>query len=129
MSKITLPEKKTQLYSLLFFGSGCSLVLILQFTIGLYFTEHYFVAHFFLGLFLPFAFYGVAGNKFSYWFGFFATLIFHLGYELWEDQLDRSSYIVDWDQVVSGLVGIFFSFLIYRWWEKNIKPKLAVVNT
>ncbi|GGE94595.1 hypothetical protein [Pseudoalteromonas gelatinilytica] len=125
MSKITPQEKKTMLYSWLFFFAGCALVLTLQSTIGLYFTTHYFVAHFLLGLFLPFAFYGFAGTKGLYWVGFFLTLVFHLGYELWEDQLTRPSYIVDWDQVVSGLVGLAMSYVIYHWWEKAIKPRLS----
>jgi len=125
MSKITPQENKTMLYSWLFFFAGCALVLTIQFTIGLYFTPYYFIAHFLLGLFLPFAFYGFAGTKGFYWIGFALTLLFHLGYELWEDQLTRPSYIIDWDQVVSGLAGLTMSYIIYRWWEKAIKPRLS----
>tara|TARA_R110001583_G_scaffold182313_1_gene340024 strand:+ start:1756 stop:2085 length:330 start_codon:yes stop_codon:yes gene_type:complete len=104
ISKIKAHERKTMLYSFLFFTAGIALVLTLQFTIGLYFTTHYFLAHFLLGLFLPFAFYAFTGTKALYWLGFTSTLIFHMGYELWEDQLTRPSYIVDWEQVISGLV-------------------------
>lgn len=129
MSKITPSEKKTQLFSILFFLFGCLLVLGLQFTIGLYFTTHYFIAHFLFGLFFPYLFYSFAGNKLTYWIGFSLTLIWHLSHEFWEDQKTRSTYIVDFDQVVSGLIGLLVSFLIYRWWEKSVKPRFGAVYT
>lgn len=118
--KLTPEEKKTQCSALGFFLTGCAFVLILQITVGLYFTPHYFIAHFMLGLFLPFLFYSMGGIKLSFWIGLFVTSIFHFGYELWEDQLTRSVYSPDWDQINSGGVGLLVAWLIFYLWNKKI---------
>ena len=118
MRDFTPFEKKTQKAALAFFVCGCMLVLALQFTVGLYFTQHYFVAHFLLGLFVPFFFYSLGGNSLTFWIGMLATATFHFGYEFWEDQLDRSTTVYDWDQIASGAVGLLAAFFVYRAWTK-----------
>jgi hypothetical protein len=120
MSKLTPRERKTQYLALSFFLAGCCIVALLQFTVGLYYTPHYFVAHFMLGLFLPFFFYSMGGMPLTFWIGILLTSIFHFGYEFWEDQLTRSHYTPDWDQIVSGAVGLVFAYFVYRAWNKRL---------
>lgn len=117
--KMTSNEKKTQKFALSFFLFGCVLVVVLQFTIGLYFTPQYFLAHFCLGLFLPYFFYSIGASPISFWVGFLVTSVFHFGYELWEDQLSRTSYSLDWDQILAGGLGLFVAYLVYRAWNNR----------
>jgi|SRR5690606_22818148 len=120
MEKLTAHERRTRCFASMFFIIGCAIVGVLQFTIGLLFTPHYFVAHFLLGLFLPYLFYAVgAGTRFGFWAGMLATAVFHFGYELWEDQKTRSFYSPDWDQIGAGAVGLFFAWLIYVAWNRR----------
>lgn len=116
---MTVEEKKTQKFALFLFLFGCSIVAILQITVGLYYTPHYFIAHFMLGLFLPFIFYSMGGDRISFWLGFIITSIFHFGYEFWEDQLTRSSYSPDWDQIVSGGVGLLMAWFVFHAWSRR----------
>jgi len=118
MSRLTPQERKTSLAAFLFFAAGCCLVVLLLATIGLYYTRHYFVAHFLLGLFLPFLFYSMGGMPLTFWIGMLVTAIFHFGYELWEDQLTRPVYTPDWDQIASGGVGLIAAWLVYSMWNR-----------
>lgn len=118
MRKLTPFEKKTLIAARVFFFCGCLLVLTLQSTVGLYFTSHYYVAHFLLGLFLPFLFYSMGGSSLTFWIGMFVTASFHFGYEFWEDQLNRNPHVYDWDQIASGAVGLVAAFFVYRAWNK-----------
>ena len=109
--------------SLAFFGFGCVVVLVLLGTVGLYNTDHYFVAHFCLGIFLPFIFYGITANYIGFWVGMVMTSIFHFGYELWEDQLTRATYSPDIDEIISGAIGMLAAYFIYRGWGKRMDLK------
>ncbi|MEO3715585.1 hypothetical protein [Roseateles flavus] len=120
MSTLTPREKKTSYAALGFFAAGCLMVVILQGTIGLYFTRHYFIAHFLLGLFLPFAIYAMGGMRLTFWIGWCLTATWHFGYEFWEDQLTRSSYSLDWDQIASGSVGLLAAWQVYRLWNRHL---------
>ncbi|WP_051174586.1 hypothetical protein [Thauera phenylacetica] len=120
MSKLTPRERTTSRFAGLFFASGCVLAIALQATIGLYFTRHYFVAHFLLGLFLPFLFYSMGGMRLTFWTGMALTAMWHFGYELWEDQFDRPGYTPDWDQIVSGAVGLGAAWVTYRAWNRHL---------
>lgn len=123
MSKLTPRERTSSRVAGLFFAAGCVLVVALQATVGLYFTRHYFVAHFLLGLFLPFLFYSMGGMRLTFWIGMVLTAAWHFGYELWEDQLDRPTYTPDWDQIASGAVGLVAAWLIYRAWNRRLDLK------
>lgn len=120
MSKLTAEEKRTRKFAWLFFLTGCAIVAALQFTVGLYFTRHYFVAHFLLGLFLPFVFYGMAGNGGTFWTGIVLTSGWHYCYEFWEDQLTRPVYSPDWDQIIAGTVGLAAAVVVYRAWNARL---------
>lgn len=120
MSKFTLRERKTQYFALLLFLAGSCGVVLLLFTIGLYHTPHYFIAHFMLGLFLPFLFYSMGGMPLTFWIGIILTSIFHFGNEFWEDQLPRNHYTPDWDQIASGAVGLVAAYLVYRAWNNKL---------
>ncbi len=120
MSEHTSREKKTSRSAFLFFAVGCILVVLLQATIGLYFTRHYFIAHFLLGLFLPFLFYSMGGMQLTFWIGMALTAGWHFGYEFWEDQLTRPVYTPDWDQIASGTVGLITAWCIYRLWNRHL---------
>lgn len=128
MSKLTPRERTSSRVAGLFFAAGCILAVALQATVGLYFTRHYFVAHFLLGLFLPFLFYSMGGMRLTFWIGMVLTTTWHFGYELWEDQLDRPAYTPDWDQIASGAVGLVAAWLIYRAWNRllDLKTKQSV---
>lgn len=56
-----------------------------------------------------------AGRK----FGVFLALLWHLGYEFYEDQLDRVVIVFDWDQIASGLVGISLAVLVAKIIERS----------
>lgn len=120
MNKLTPQERRAQYFALDFFLFGCSTVAALQYTVGLYFTPHYYIAHFMLGLFLPFFFYAMGGLRLTFWLGLLATSIFHFGYELWEDQLTRSQYNPDWDQILAGGIGILAAWGVYRAWNTKL---------
>ena len=120
MSKLSPLERKTQYFAFKFFLAGCCIVVLLLVTVGLYYTPHYFIAHFMLGLFLPFLFYSMGGMRLSFWIGILLTSIFHFGYELWEDQLTRSHFTPDWDQIASGALGLLVALLVYRAWNKRL---------
>ena len=120
MSKLTPRERTTSRFAGLFFAVGCILAVALQATVGLYFTRHYFVAHFLLGLFLPFLFYSMGGMRLTFWIGMALTATWHFGYEFWEDQLDRPVYTLDWDQIVSGTVGLVAAWVTYRAWNRYL---------
>ena len=120
MSKLTPREKASQRFAWIFFAAGCLLTGALQATVGLYFTHHYFVAHFLLGLFLPFAFFGIGGMPLTFWIGLALTATWHFGYEFWEDQLDRPVYTLDWDQIISGAFGLVAAWLTYRAWNRHL---------
>jgi len=120
MNAFSPEEKRSMFFGLSFFMLGCLMVVLLHFTIGLYWTSHYFIAHFMLGLFLPFLYLVVAGTKTSFVVGIVITSIFHFGYEFLEDQLTRTSYSPDWDQIISGGLGIVFACYVYKiWLNKN----------
>ncbi|QTD43598.1 hypothetical protein [Ottowia testudinis] len=123
MSKLTPRERTTSRFAGLFFAAGCVLVVILQTTIGLYFTRHYFVAHFLLGLFLPFLFYSMGGMRLTFWTGMALTATWHFGYEFWEDQRDRPVYTPDWDQIVSGTVGLVAAWATYHAWNRHLDAR------
>ncbi len=118
MSRLTPFERKTQYAALAFFLAGCALVALLQFTIGLYFTSHYFVAHFLLGLFLPFLIYSFGGSDWAFWIGISLTAAFHFGYEFWEDQLDRNPHVYDWAQIASGALGMVAAYAVFCAWRR-----------
>ena len=121
MSNLSPFEKKTQIAAITFFMFGCLIVLALQFTVGLLFTKHYFVAHFLMCLFLPFYFYSMGANSLSFWLGSLLTAAFHFGYEFWEDQLSRQTHVYDWDQIASGAVGLTAAFIVYAIWNRRHK--------
>lgn len=120
MSKITHRERKTQYFALLIALTGCCVVALVLFTIGLYYRPYYFLAHFMLGLVVPFFFYSMGGIRLTFWLGITLTSIFHFGYEFWEDQLTRIYYTPDWDQIISGALGLFSSYIIYHLWNKKL---------
>ncbi len=123
-SKLTPRENISMCFALGFFLLGCLIVVALQFTIGLYFTKHYFVAHFLLGLFLPFCFYSMGGLNISFKIGWFLTAFFHFGYELWEDLLTRPlGSSPDWDQVLTGSLGLIAALFVYRRWNLYLDSK------
>lgn len=125
MGKPLSRETKSVLFALGFFAAGCALVAALLFTVGLHYTPHYFIAHFLLGLFLPFAFYAMGGFSFSFWLGIIDTAAFHFGYELWEDQLSRPTYAPDFDQIISGALGLVAAWLVYRAWNRRLDRSAA----
>jgi hypothetical protein len=62
----------------------------------------YWIDHVLFGLGFPFRIYAVFG---SWRLGLFFTLGWSLGNELWEDQLTRAVYSIDWDHLVADFVG------------------------
>jgi len=122
MPKTLTYENQTRIFSFIFFTFGVLLFFGLEYAFGLYFTPQYFVVHFLFGLFFPYILCAIGGNKVSYWLGFIIILIWHLGHELWEDQKTRISYVVDWDHVASGLIGLVASYFVYKYWESKVKP-------
>jgi hypothetical protein len=76
------------------------------------------IAHFCLGLFLPFLIYAAGGMKVLFLIGLTITAFFHYGYEFWEDQLTRSHYSPDWDQIATGTLGLILATIIFYFWEK-----------
>jgi len=128
MSNLTPREKKTSRCAFLFFIAGCLLVVALQATVGLYFTKHYFIAHFLLGLFLPFFFYSMGGTRLTFWVGWCLTAAWHFGYEFWEDQLTRAHYSPDWDQIASGGIGLAAAWLVYAQWNRHLDRREGIAN-
>lgn len=108
---------KYNLSNLVLFTLGCLFVIFLQMTVGLYYTNHYFVAHFLFGLIFPFIGCSITGEKWGFRVMWVITLTLHLCHELYLDQLDRSQTIYDWDQVITGLLGLSFSIFAFRWWN------------
>ncbi|MCW5255811.1 hypothetical protein D5038_05420 [Verminephrobacter aporrectodeae subsp. tuberculatae] len=53
------------------------------------------IAHFLLGLFLPFLFYRIDGMRLTFWIGMALTATWHFGYAFWEDLLDCPVYTPD----------------------------------
>ncbi|WP_162621114.1 hypothetical protein [Vibrio casei] len=106
-------------------GSCIFSVGYLQLSIGLYGTNHYFLSHFFFFLALPFAFALIGRDEISARIGIIVSSIFHFGYEFWEDQLDRPSYNLDWDKIVSGGAGIVLAHVILKKMFKLEVEKLA----
>lgn len=122
--KCTPRENSNALFALGFVTLGCATVIAIWATIGLYFTRHYFVAHFLFCLTTPFAFYAMGGVNCVFKLGWVFTASFHYGYELWEDLLKRPlGSAPDWDQVFTGTLGLIAALLVYQRWNRYLDSK------
>lgn len=92
------------------FTLACVLVILLEYAVQLSATA-YWIDHLLFGVGFPFLLFAVFG---SWRLAFGLTIAWSLGNELWEDQLSRAIFTVDWDHLAGDQVGIFLAWVIAR---------------
>lgn len=70
----------------------------------------YWINHLLFGIGLPLGLYGATTSMRA---GVLVTFAWSLGNELWEDQLTRASFDVDWSHLGADIAGIAASLLIW----------------
>lgn len=110
---VSLPRR---LWALGAFVLVCAVVAALE--AKFHVSRHaYWIHHGLFGLGVPFALFATLG---SWRLAFGLTAAWSVGNELWEDQLTRATYSVDWDHLVADFAGLLIAYLLLRW--ANSRP-------
>jgi hypothetical protein len=109
-------SRPRRLWALGAFVLVCLVVVVLE--AKFHVSRHaYWIDHGLFGLGFPFALFAALG---SWRLAFGLTAAWSLGNELWEDQLTRATFSVDWDHLAADLAGVILAYLLVRW--LNTRP-------
>ena len=98
---------------------GVFIIALLASVVAWRFHTPYWVEHFCFGVGFPFFVYAVLANRRV---AVVLTVLWSLGNELWEDQLRRAAFSVDWPQLAADLVGV----LVAGWLLSRIPLKATL---